>query len=499
MKVWVFSFLFLLSFGALASGEVGHHFDVTPEMKALRKLNRLLPSVGESSQKKLLLKTVLKNTANSPVYFYQCGLHLAKKDFFYRSLKKNPEVFSTIFGTNANRQVPANSHFFDFTYDDVGQVCDNNFGFCRGFTESLLSWNRLGHFVKHPESIGHVVQVPKFSPQRSNESLKAFYKRNDAFFEFYRPTIDAIQKGKAGIIYGFEDLRDFSSNPIIKHYLKEKVALKWAEENTSLFSLTNVLPRTNRSMTKDEVLKLHEDLSLRINELHYNPAMMVIRPTKESWMEFKGYYHVMQAFHVTPIKEGHYSIYMLDLDYTDVQYGIRRLEINLKGEKPVIFGDVKYPKKGKGGEPLPDMYHEFGAVSDVNMVPMDDMVIGDQLLELTRFYEQYPELMSSVGKMSAEEKSVAIHNIIGRAEAERMVRSSDKSVYEVKLKDLEIQGREDSDGVACITFLYKGESKQALIPLKELSEEVARSPEDLKKFIVTRGFMDDLEQYYWSD
>ncbi len=353
---------------------------------SLKANDNILIPPHVKTQKQLSKYQVKRYIKSFPKIALECSRHFLRGSSYHRLLRnQGPVAFQNAFKLNYTKRFPRTENHFPFDNDGVSDVCDRDFGYCHGFSAALTYWNRLSHF--DPENIS-----------------KTKYPKNvgsDEWFEYYKNIIDKIMKDRKPLIVpGYNHLYEFaSSHPRITRYLKEHIALEWAERNINISSYFKVLRQVYHNFTLKESKALYKKLNFQINELNFNPIVWIASSTNErkriNPLEIPGSIHNMQAYRIDPIdQQGNFKLYFWDIysaqdadEAIDV-YTISTTSTGANG-KPVIFREVRN-SLGKivGKKKRFDGAFNF---ADMDTVPYDEMKIGEDAVNLMNFYKAHPE------------------------------------------------------------------------------------------------------------
>ncbi|MBL7663677.1 MAG: hypothetical protein JNM93_00985 [Bacteriovoracaceae bacterium] len=369
------------------------------EPKAVNPIKNILIPEKVKTQKQLAKYQVGRYVKTIPKNILDCSLYLMKVHPMQSVINQGGlPALHEVLKFNHHRNIPETGNQFAFTNGDVDNVCERNFGYCHGYTFSLTTWNRLSHFDEH-NVLGAKI------PDRANQS--------EEWFQFYKNIIDEIMHKRNPIVVpGFKNLFEFSeSDPRITNYLKEHIALKWAERNIS-FSGVRILKSVKDKFTIQEGIDLHKDLSHRINDLHYNPIMWVASPFEGPWKEVAtrgGAIHVMQAFKVSEIVDDQFTLYLWDIyNSHNADEAVNSVIISLKEGiddkkrlnlvRPDYHMDTKLATSSSGKSQIsPGLYY-----SEIEQVPWDQLVFSQDVGKLKKFYEQNPAVTALLEKQYQE-------------------------------------------------------------------------------------------------
>lgn len=368
--------------------------------------------------------------AKFPFHAFECGLHYLEATNYHRLIRHHgPEAFQQAFRLNSLKREPATENQFAFDNNAVGDVCSRDFGYCHGHTTSLTLWNRLAHF----------------DPQNINKAIYPKDIGSDEWFDYYRAIIDKLMHKREPIVLpGFHHLYEFSdSHPRITRYLKEHVALEWAERNINISSYFKVLKSIHKKFTIEKALKLHQKLSFLINTLNFNPVIWIAsssgRDKRLFEIENEAGIHNMQAYAVTPIDaKGDYKVYFWDIyaehdvesDLGKRSYTISTKIADANGLAQVVNNNHNIQKinfkHGLTEDDENTIHYDF---ADMDTVPFDMINIGDDAYKLLKFYKNNPEFTEYLEKKLEYDKKHKPKPF--RAP----YRGTDKSPFEILLSD----------------------------------------------------------------
>ncbi len=333
---------------------------------------------------------------------------------FLRELKKSSKyskesIFRSVLKLTDHRRYPRTENQPPFDNNDIGDVCEREYGFCYGYTFSEVLWNRNAHFI--PNKIAKL-EVPDKS------------KEPEKWFQFYKERMDDLFiKRKPTIIPDFENLHLFlSSDPRINTHYKKHAALKWAERNIS-FGGVDILLSIRSSMTKKESQKLYDELSYSINTIGFNPIIYLSSRSfdEKEWKikdiikDFKGYIkylktkytqagiHVVQAFEISPIVDGKFTIKTWDI-YSpfDADEAINEIyvDLNAKNADGQFLLETSRPFSFESSSPLGGIRtldkgsESTSFYADIEQVPFDNYFLGLDVKNNYEFYQKHPEVYS---------------------------------------------------------------------------------------------------------
>jgi hypothetical protein len=342
-----------------------------PIGKAIKNL--LIPK-HISTQKQLAKFSAKNYWKRFPQEAYDCVRYFMTASSYhkYQRKKESAAAIKDILFINSHKTKPSTDNQFSFGNGEVGNVCERSYGYCHGYTYSLVMWNRLAHF--DPTNFNKAM-IPDKETQP------------EEWFNFYRRIIDEVNKRKPMIIPGFKNLYEFSdSDPRITNYLKERIAINWADRNISFGGL-KLLAGAKDTFTAKEALKLHTSLTKQIAE-GYNPIISLASKSEGSWKDlFQGAgIHVMQAYEVGPIIDGQYNVKFWDIySPKDANQATNTVTINTKvtdeKNRPELFFQREVQFDGKE-----ETSTAFGH-SDIVQVHFDKTFLGRDLERLSKFYQ----------------------------------------------------------------------------------------------------------------
>jgi|GEM_PF-6924945 len=122
----------------------------------------------------------------------------------------------------------ANSFAILNTFDELGIVSNFNVGDCWGVSGVLRKFVMLSIFT------------PQFRAPFDRDQQKTEY------LTYYAKKIETILSGKPAVIPGFKNLRDFSSDPLIELYLKQRIVGEWQKYigRISFYRSLNLIPQS---------------------------------------------------------------------------------------------------------------------------------------------------------------------------------------------------------------------------------------------------------------
>jgi len=311
----------------------------------------------------LLTQQFFKHLMSIPWYVINCARALMKGETFSQ-LTEEPyrfELFNILHDRN-------HQHGFNLNFanhgDEINTVCPNKHGVCQGLTNLDRRMNMLAYY--DPKNILMAKIPSKTQPKEK--------------FKFYEERVNLIRKGKPAIIPGFEDLLEFSSDPIGAKVLQEAVVKTWASENATISVVTQVLSAAHGNVADTEgvnlgvgTAELYKKLKARLS-LHYNPIvyLTVGLPVNDGkWI------HVMQVLDVAPVgTDGSFKITFKDPNM-QIDWRKQTLDVDAKGHAEYL------------GLPI----------GKIDLMPGDDMEIAQFLINTQKFCLRYPIFCIEGGKI----------------------------------------------------------------------------------------------------
>lgn len=161
-------------------------------------------------------------------------------------------------------------------------------GYCYGHTTLQRKFNYLAVF--DPDN--------KYGADIPNVEKERKWKR------FYRKRINRIKRGKATVIPGFNNLREFCANPIIKKILKEKTVEEWRDNAARLGGVSLFLKGLNE-LNKKTVDKRVNDIRAAL-AVNITPKIYMTNSKRPMFM------HIISVYDVIDDSDGSTRLCILD-------------------------------------------------------------------------------------------------------------------------------------------------------------------------------------------
>lgn len=166
-----------------------------------------------------------------------------------------------------NKMFPdSGEHLLSFLNEkkDFADHVQRTVGYCWGHTSVTRNFNYLAHF----------------DPSLKKEEPKK-----------YRSLIRKIMRGKAQVIPGYANLREFSAEPEIMVYLKDQVVWKWLEKSLRVRSIGTSLKGMKGLMPKDELMSFVDRVKEKLSVNHAPKVFF-------SNLKKPGFIHVVSIYDV---------------------------------------------------------------------------------------------------------------------------------------------------------------------------------------------------------
>ena len=268
----------------------------------------------------------------------------------------------TMFNFAQERRIPSKEWSFNFGASDHSgfkKVVKVEQGLCADFTVTLRKMNMLAFY--DPKNI-------------ENQLVPSSKQEPEAWLDFMKSKIDDIMNLKMTIIPGFKNLRQFSTNPKIAHYLRTKIVSEWQATNINVYQggIQAILGTRQKNFTATGAAKLHQHLKERL-DLGYNPTVFLIQEseklfTPDHWI------HVLQ---VNGIEEMN----------ADGSYVMRVWDINMKAP---IYADEVAIMKADG-----TVSYQGRQLGNVVPLKWDDLEVSKMIKNNITFCAQRPDLCKS--------------------------------------------------------------------------------------------------------
>ena len=200
-----------------------------------------------------------------------------------------PESFE-ILGSGFTRMQPDSpDHLLDFLNErvDFDGHHQRTLGYCWGHTSVTRNFNFLAYFDKE-NSAG--IKIPT-----RQKKLRRFYKQ----------IIKKIMKGKAQIIPGYSNLREFSSHPMIKNLLKTAVVKSWADQAVQSSSIPVFFNNFKRPMNYPKIYQRVGEIQDLLS-LNITPKIHMSNQANPLFM------HIISVYRVNKLDNGDIKLCILD-------------------------------------------------------------------------------------------------------------------------------------------------------------------------------------------
>ena len=279
-----------------------------------------MPNTSVLTQTKEAKRAIPAYLKSLPKFGMDNLLSLAKLgnfDLLKLEAETNPSRSAfRMFNFAQSRRVPGNDWIFPFSNSDeegFEDIVNIEFGMCAGFTLLLRKMNMLAFY--DPENL-------------EMQSVPDRIKKPKEWLKFMHSKVDDIVDLHMAIIPSFKNLKEFSSDPEIGHYLRTKILHEWKTANVNLFQGTQaILGATKQSLSETERAKTYTYLESRLN-LGYNPTVYLVRHA-DTFASSEQWIHVVQVTGIQPkAKDGSYKIQIWDVNsslpsYADVSITVR--------------------------------------------------------------------------------------------------------------------------------------------------------------------------------
>jgi hypothetical protein len=168
-----------------------------------------------------------------------------------------------------NRMIPdSGEHLLSFLNEkkDFADHIQRTVGYCWGHTSVTRNFNYLAHF----------------DPSLKKEEPKA-----------YRKIIRKIMRGKAQIIPGYANLREFSAEPEIMVALKDQVVWKWLEKAMRVRSIGTSLRGMKGLMEKEELFGFIDQVKEKLS-VNHTPKIFFTNLKKPGFIHIVSIYNVVE-------------------------------------------------------------------------------------------------------------------------------------------------------------------------------------------------------------
>lgn len=292
----------------------------------------------DDDQRDFLKKYIWRYIWRAPFRGWDLIENLNRGDTF-RQLKKDRERLEILEKLRDRSGEPLESTALQFTnsYSDFAPVLPLHDGACYGTTELIRRLNLLA--IYDPENRSGTAVPPRNQPAK--------------LFAFFVNQLEKIGKNEPAVFPGYANLKELSSDPLLKRALIERAAIFWAEKNARFGALFEMLNSPNGNLTETELKRVHAQLTERL-ALRYNPVIFIAKPIKE-WI------HVLQVYAITERRsDGSYEISVWDPN----------------SRYPYNKGTIRVTRAGAT---------YGGTLTEIELVPGDDREIAEITGSLKRF------------------------------------------------------------------------------------------------------------------
>lgn len=167
------------------------------------------------------------------------------------------------------RMIPdSGEHLLSFLNEkkDFADHIQRTVGYCWGHSSVTRNFNYLAHF----------------DASAKKENLK-----------FYKKKIRRIMRGKAEIIPGYANLREFSTEPEIKVLLKDQVVWRWLEKSLRVRSIKTSTQGRKGLMAKEELLPFLAEVKAKLSVNHV-PKIFFSNLKKPGFIHIVNVYNVIE-------------------------------------------------------------------------------------------------------------------------------------------------------------------------------------------------------------
>lgn len=170
------------------------------------------------------------------------------------------------------------------------QVHDFNFAFTNSAFDTYV--NRVRHVPvtymngtlrsSSAYNLGYISARRKFNELAFFDEFSSAPESAGAYRRhFYQEKIDALFEGKPAVIPGFKNLREFSADPEIQGYLKQKIAEEWLEKAIG-HNLSELEVDPGVSLNSSQMQELNRDIERKLNSLGSTTLLFGIKSEGES-------------------------------------------------------------------------------------------------------------------------------------------------------------------------------------------------------------------------
>ena len=315
---------------------------------------------GVRTQKSVAIEGVRDYLWTWPEFRIENLMHFFQGDdfsFFKKMHSEKPESSPfRVFGAQQAKRKPSQGWSLAFQNDAASfeTMIRRDYGLCAGFTSTHRSFNMLA-FFDSKNAYGQIV------PDRKTDE--------DAWLSFMKERVDGIMDHRMQVIPGFKDLQQFSSDPMIAQYLKEKMIEEWKRVSVTLGQgYFQGLRGAHQSMSASEKASLRNELREKL-DLGFNPIVYLQEGKKEGE---KYWIHVLQVTEVSePKADGSFFLTVWDVNHSDAK----------DAKKKVQFDAAR-------GE----IYFEDFTLTKVTPLLWDDLEIADMIKKNLNFCADHPGL-----------------------------------------------------------------------------------------------------------
>ena len=282
---------------------------------------------------------------------------------YEKLLRTDPEIFD-LFKIHQHRYQPRLEYgptLVNSNYEYQG-ISDRRFGYCWGYSTMDRYFTVLAFFDKDVTE---------------NEHVPA-YENKAAWLSYYKGKVDRVLRGKATLIPGFANLREFTLVPEIELYMKLKAMNLWADRALRFSSL----PIFKNSTEPMNALKRSALLTMLKEKIARGELPKILFTSSESAVFLGGSTDVHSVL-VTGVEEngdGSGRIYIWDINFYTETLATDPKFIEIRGN-----GEMHYAPWHDPGEP--NVGTQLG---EVQLAPEDREETVQMLRSLKKFCTKNP-------------------------------------------------------------------------------------------------------------
>jgi hypothetical protein len=205
-----------------------------------------------------------------------------------------PESFAVLEDAYQKMQPDTGEHILSFLNEkkDFAGFHQRTLGYCWGHTTMTRNFNYLAYFDPAEEY--------ETAPIRSKDR-----KSQRKWRRFYKKKIKKIMRGKAVVIPGFANVREFSTDPEILKIMKLKTVTSWWKNAVRVSAVPVFLTNFKKPMNVSEITAMIGELKERL-EMNITPKIYMANLKKPMFM------HIISVYDIVEDEDGTTRVCILD-------------------------------------------------------------------------------------------------------------------------------------------------------------------------------------------